>query len=95
MRYEEAIEKLNKTAAEELSEKLLKFENNCGFTLIQTADEFSGLPKEARLVIHADPEQSRIYDRDDTSGNPNAQDIYTPRKVRSVRLNRLYSPCLR
>lgn len=49
--------------------QLLKFENNCGFTLIQTADEFSGLPKEARLVIHADPEQSRIYDRDDTSGN--------------------------
>ena len=27
MRYEEAIEKLNKTAAEELSEKLLKLEN--------------------------------------------------------------------
>ena len=30
MRYEEAIEKLNKTAAEELSEKLLKLENREG-----------------------------------------------------------------
>ena len=32
MRYEEAIEKLNKTAAEELSEKLLKLENREGIS---------------------------------------------------------------
>ena len=62
------------STSKRLSEKcdalrqLLRFENNCGCTVIQAAQEFKDLPKEAKLVIHADQNQSRIYDREDTSG---------------------------
>lgn len=48
--------------------QLLKYENNCGCTVIQAAQELKDLPKEAKLVIHVDRDQPRVYDRDDTTG---------------------------
>lgn len=62
------------STSKKLSEKcdalrqLLKFSNNCGCTVLQAAEELKDLPKEAKLVIHANNAQSRVYDREDTSG---------------------------
>ena len=55
MRYEEAIEKLNNTAAEELSEKLLKLENREGLSEEEREElPFSLLSAYPKAVITSD-----------------------------------------
>ena len=52
-------------------------EDNLGFTAIITGDNFSDFPKETRTIIHADGKDSKLFDKDDTSGRqlPFAADI--------------------
>lgn len=47
---------------------LLQYKNNRGFSVLLTASELKDLPKETRMVISADGENSRLYDREDTTG---------------------------
>ncbi len=62
------------SASKQLSEKcdairqLLKYKNNAGFSILFAAEELKDLPKETKTVIHADGDNSRIFDRDDTTG---------------------------
>lgn len=48
--------------------QLLKYENNCGFSVVIMAEELKDLPKETKLVVKADGTNSEVFDKDDTSG---------------------------
>lgn len=52
----------------EAIQQLLKYKNNCGFSILFAADELRDLPKETKMVISANNENSRLFDRDDTTG---------------------------
>lgn len=43
-------------------------EDNLGFTAIVTGDNFSDFPKETRTIIHANGKDSKIFDKNDTTG---------------------------
>jgi len=43
-------------------------EGNLGFTAIITGDNFSDFPKETRTIIHANGKDSKMFDKNDTSG---------------------------
>lgn len=48
--------------------QLLK-EENISFTAVITGDNFNDFPKETRTIIHANGNESKIFDKTDTSGN--------------------------
>ncbi len=49
-------------------QKLLKYKNNCGFSIVMSEPNLKDLPKETKSVVFANGEQSKIFDRDDTTG---------------------------
>lgn len=49
-------------------QQLLKFKNNRGFSILLSASKLSDLPKETKFVISVDGDNSRMFDRDDTTG---------------------------
>lgn len=48
--------------------KQILSEDNLGFTAIIAGDNFSDFPKETRTIIYANGTNSKIFDKDDTSG---------------------------
>lgn len=52
----------------EAIQQLLKYKNNSGFSILFAASELRDLPKETKMVISANNENSRLFDRDDTTG---------------------------
>lgn len=62
------------STSKKLSEKceglqqLLKMKNNTGFSVLLSAPVLNDLPKETKMVVSLDAEKSRLYDRDDTTG---------------------------
>ena len=48
--------------------KQILCEENLGFTAIITGDNFSDFPKETRTIIHANGKESKMFDKNDTSG---------------------------
>ncbi len=59
--------KLNKKC--EAIRSLLKYQNNAGFTLVMLGDRFDAFPKETKTILHVNGSQSRIFDRDNTTGD--------------------------
>lgn len=53
----------------EAIQQMLRFKNNRGFSVINIADSMKDLPKETKMVISLDGDRSKLFDRDDTSGN--------------------------
>ncbi|WP_307589601.1 type VII secretion protein EssC [Paenibacillus wynnii] len=53
----------------EIINGLLKQKKNLGFSILHLYDQLMNLPKECSLVIECDGENSKIYDKDDISGN--------------------------
>lgn len=49
-------------------QQLLKYKNNRGFSVILSAEELRELPKETKMVVFADGNNSRVFDREDTTG---------------------------
>lgn len=47
--------------------KLLK-EKELSFTAVMTGDNFNDFPKETKTIIHANGKDSKMFDKDDTSG---------------------------
>lgn len=43
-------------------------DDNLGFTAIIAGDNFSDFPKETRTIVHANGKDSKIFDKNDTSG---------------------------
>lgn len=58
-------------------QQLVNYKQNAGFSIIFSAENLRELPRETKLVICADKEQSRMFDRKDTTGKyiPFNQDI--------------------
>ena len=62
------------STSKKLSEKceglqqLLKVKNNIGFSVLFSAPALKDLPKETKMVVSLDSDKSRLYDRDDTTG---------------------------
>ncbi len=52
----------------EALQQLLKLKNNAGFSVLFAEAELRDLPKESKTVILANKEQSRMFDREDTTG---------------------------
>lgn len=52
----------------EAIQQLLKFKNNRGFSILLSGRDLRDLPKETKLVISACGENSKMFARDDTSG---------------------------
>lgn len=52
----------------EALQQLLKFKNNSGFSVLFAAPELKDLPKETKMIISANEDRSRMFDRDDTTG---------------------------
>ena len=52
----------------EAIKQLLKYKNNCGFSILIRARELRDLPKETKLVISACGDNSKMFDKEDTSG---------------------------
>ena len=48
--------------------KLLGYKNNCGFSLLMYGEKLHNLPKETEIVIMLDETESKIFDKDDTTG---------------------------
>lgn len=48
--------------------KQILSEDKIGFTAIITGDNFSDFPKETRTIIYANGKESRLFDKNDTSG---------------------------
>ncbi len=48
--------------------QLLELKSNVGFSVITVADELKDLPKETKLVISAEEEESRVFDKNDIMG---------------------------
>ncbi len=53
----------------EIYEKILCQKENCGFSVINVYDEFKNLPKETSKVIEINEDYSKLYDKDDITGN--------------------------
>ncbi len=58
--------RLNKKC--EAIKSLLKYQNNVGFTVVMLDERFDAFPKETKTVIHVNGDQSKIFDRDNTTG---------------------------
>lgn len=62
------------TTGKEINERytvlsqLLKYKNNCGFSILMMTEKLRELPKETKIVISADEEQSKIFNKNDTTG---------------------------
>ncbi|MBR5772052.1 MAG: type VII secretion protein EssC, partial [Clostridia bacterium] len=52
----------------EALQQLIKFKGNCGFSVLYMAEELKDFPKETNVVIYANGAESKMYDRNDTSG---------------------------
>ena len=52
----------------EAAQKLLNYKNNRGFSIILTAPELKDFPKETKLVVSLDNSNSKVFVKDDTSG---------------------------
>lgn len=52
----------------EFIKSILEIEKNIGFSAITMFDQLSSLPKECSLVIDLDEKQSKIYDKNDVTG---------------------------
>lgn len=52
----------------EALQQLLKYKNNAGFSVLFVAPELKDLPKETKMVLFANHDKSRMFDRDDTTG---------------------------
>lgn len=48
--------------------QLLSYKNNSGFSIIFLSEELKDLPKETKLVVFANGQDSQLFDKDDTSG---------------------------
>ncbi len=48
--------------------QLLKFKNNRGFSILFSGKDLQDLPKETKLVVAVDGDNSKVFTRDDTSG---------------------------
>ncbi len=61
---------INKKLSEkcEALQQLLRYKNNSGFSILFVAPELKDLPKESKMVIEANGSNSRIFDREDTTG---------------------------
>lgn len=49
-------------------QQMLKDKQNRGCSVLVASREISALPKETRMIIRADAEHSKLFDREDTSG---------------------------
>lgn len=49
-------------------QQLIKFKNNRGFSILLSASQLKDLPKETKTVIFANKENSKMFDREDTTG---------------------------
>lgn len=49
--------------------KLIKYKNNVGFSIILAGEKFNDLPKETKCLIHVNGNASKMFDKDDTTGN--------------------------
>ncbi len=58
--------KLNKKC--DSIKNLLKYKNNVGFTIIVLDEKFDSFPKETKTIVYADGQNSKIFDKDDTTG---------------------------
>lgn len=58
--------KLNKKC--DALQQLLKYKNNVGFTVLFTGEMFNEFPKETKTLIQIEEMESKIFDRDDTTG---------------------------
>lgn len=47
---------------------LLKYKNNAGFSLIYVGENFNDFPKETKTIVHINGNNSRMFDREDTTG---------------------------
>lgn len=52
----------------EALQQLLKLKKNKGFSILLSQAELKDLPKETKFVISVNGEQSRVFDREDTTG---------------------------
>lgn len=55
-------------------QQLLKYRHNRGFSIIMSAPALKDLPKETGLVVSLDKANSKVFDREDTSGKSIAFD---------------------
>lgn len=62
----------------EAIQQMLRYKNNRGFCVINIADSMKDLPKETKMVVSLDGDNSKLFDRDDTSGNV---DVFAPDMV--------------
>ncbi|WP_235988997.1 type VII secretion protein EssC [Aquibacillus kalidii] len=73
---------MNKALASkaEMINLLLKEKKNIGFSLLTLYDELKDLPKESTMVVELNDETSKIYDKDDITGQFTAfdVDVYMP-----------------
>ena len=70
----------------EALKQMLKYKNNCGFSMLFVAPEQKDLPKETKLVIALDEQASRMFDREDTTG----QGIeFTPERINEAAVSNL------
>lgn len=52
----------------EALQQLLKYKDNAGFTMLFSVGEMKDLPKETKMVVSVGKKTSRLFDREDTSG---------------------------
>lgn len=67
-----------------LFNQLLKIKNNIGFTIINSSEIFSNFPKETKTIIEVNEKESKIFDKDDTSGK---QVVFAVEKINEELLN--------
>lgn len=47
---------------------LLKYKNNVGFSVVYVGENFNDFPKETKTIVHINGNNSRMFDRDNTTG---------------------------
>ena len=70
----------------EALQQLMDFKNNRAFSVLLVTQRMKDLPKETKLVISLDGEKSRMFDRDDTSGQVH---VFTPDQVNEAMFDAL------
>ncbi len=68
----------NLTDSCEAIQQMLRFKNNRGFSVINLAGSMKDLPKDTKMVVSLDADESKLFDRDDTTGNVH---MFTPDAV--------------
>lgn len=70
----------------ESTQQLLKYKNNRAFSVLLSASELKDLPKETKTVIFANGANSKMFDREDTTGKdvPFSSDIVNEAAVNSI-----------